>query len=187
MINVDPPLYILLLAMQLFTKPIEKESSLSNREIAIEIYLLESDKIRYSDNSMAFYPDESDLPLLPLITNEEIVSYRKKVPSSQDDTVYLLRLNKTGIEKIRKLTNVQISRGRPFAICINRKPVFGGYFWQSFSSYSCDWIVIPLDFASGELSILNGYPSTKFSRVDEDLRKSSVLSEAFEDRSRSNK
>ncbi|WP_214293284.1 hypothetical protein, partial [Escherichia coli] len=102
---------------------------------------------------MAFFPNESDLPQSPLITNEEIISYQLKWDSASNDSVYILELKDAGIDKVRHLTNVGVRQGKPFALCVNRKPVFGGYFWSPFSSYSCDWIVIPLNSLNGGYSI----------------------------------
>lgn len=66
----------------------------------------------------------------PLITDSEIISLNLKKGT--------IKLSKTGIEKIDKL-RIPVKEGTQFAICVNKKPLLTGYFWNFFSSYGSTW------------------------------------------------
>jgi hypothetical protein len=53
-----------------------------------------------------------------------------------------------------------LTHGKPFALAIDRKIIYTGYFWASFSSSGCDWVVIdPLNISGeNELKVRLGYP-----------------------------
>jgi len=50
--------------------------------------------------------------------------------------------------------------GSAFALTIDKEVIYTGYFWASFSSLMCDWIIIdPLNISGkNELTVKLGYP-----------------------------
>ena len=60
-------------------------------------------------------------------------------------------LNSVGPEKLH---------GKPFAIAINQKPLYTGYFWAAFSSSICDWVYIDPIMVDGYnfIEVRLGYP-----------------------------
>jgi hypothetical protein len=50
--------------------------------------------------------------------------------------------------------------GKPFAIAINQKPLYTGYFWAAFSSSICDWVYIDPIMVDGYnfIEVRLGYP-----------------------------
>jgi hypothetical protein len=147
----------------------------------IEIYLIGEREDRQLRGATQFF-----LPVVlttsdsVFISDSEILSY-EIIETSTDSTCikYYLNLTENGRRKMARLGLVELSGGRKFAISVNGKPVYGGYFWNLLSSYSCDWIVIPAKL-SEKLSIEAGYPNKAFTNRHVDPRDNRILVEAFE-------
>ncbi len=72
----------------------------------------------------------------PFINNDEIIML---------DTVSgKIKLSANAINKIISL-KPSMKEGIQFVICKNKKPLFTGYFWSSFSSYGSTWNCIEYD------------------------------------------
>lgn len=107
-------------------------------QAAIEIYLVNRSNYEsvYDNSKNEFiYADKfeaakNDLKTFPLISESEIINI--------DTVAGTINLSKSGVDKIIKL-QPNMKHGIPFAICVNRVPVFTGYFWSTFSSYGSTW------------------------------------------------
>ncbi|PZR23081.1 MAG: hypothetical protein DI539_03930 [Flavobacterium psychrophilum] len=77
----------------------------------------------------------SDLEKTPLISDEEITYLNLK---SKEDKIVISPLAAKRIYKMYP----ENSYGNQFAITIDGKPVFTGYFWSYMSRYWCDWYQI---------------------------------------------
>lgn len=115
---------------------------------AVDIYLLKS--FSRVENSSAI--DETTVVLedTPLITYDEIVSY------SPNEHMFVLKDDAS-----ISIPN-SISTDKAFAVAIDRKVVYTGYFVSGFSSIVCSWTVIdPLRSSStNSLIVQMGYPQS---------------------------
>ncbi len=77
-----------------------------------------------------FEATEEMLDSVPLIINDDIICL---------DTISgQIKLSANAINKIVSL-KPSMKEGIKFAICKNKRPLFTGYFWSSFSSYGSMW------------------------------------------------
>ncbi|UCH15765.1 MAG: hypothetical protein JSV22_07305 [Bacteroidales bacterium] len=125
----------------------EKDSK-NEQEIKGDVYfyLLKSYKTR--DNSSEIIVRTAQIADKPLIDYKDIISY------NSDLSVY--NISKKAREKILGLIT-EVS-GPAFAVTIDEKIIYAGYFWPATSSVSCDWTSIdPLfvDFWDG-LKVMPG-------------------------------
>ena len=72
-------------------------------------------------------------------------------------------------------------QGIAFAVTVNDEIIYTGYFWPSFSSQSCGWVVIdPLSIGFGNSMRVNlGYPSQEFATGVTDNRNASQILDVF--------
>ena len=114
----------------------------------VELYLIES----YStvDNTMEIDETSIITKQQPLINYSDILSY--------DADEYMFTISENAKSTIQSI-NVPVS-GMPFALKANNEIIYTGYFWPSFSSTSCFWVVIdPIQLILGnELKVELGYP-----------------------------
>lgn len=116
----------------------------------VEFYLLES----YETISGTFQIDESTIVLeeQALISYDDLLSY---YPS-----LYAFSLTETAKTKIKELEHSV--HGIAFAVVVDEKLLYSAYFWPSYSSMSCDWVVTDptgLDIYN-QLRIQIGYPGS---------------------------
>jgi hypothetical protein len=103
----------------------------------------------------------------PLIGVGDIISY--------DRRNHQMALTKDAFERISGL-QVPV-RGRSFAVCVDRQPVYWGAFWVAYSSMSFDGVTIWKPLGTEEASVIRlelGYPGASFYR-GEDPRNSAVV------------
>jgi hypothetical protein len=124
----------------------ENEVSSGNK---VELYLI--DTFNAIDNTEQIIEASVVLAPEPLIYYEDILSY--------DQDEFLFRISEKAISAIEQL-NVPVN-GIAFAIAVDRKLIYSGYFWPSYSSATCQWVYtdpLMIDFYEG-LKIMIGYPS----------------------------
>ena len=91
---------------------------------------------------------------------------------------HILRLTEDSAKRIRELS-VPVS-GEPFALKVNGKEMYSGYFWTSISSVSCNGVVIDvLKIQDNCVRIEKGYPSESFF-TGEDPRNRKEIFEYFQ-------
>ena len=116
----------------------------------VEFFLLKEYEVIGNSHQI----DHSSLILSadPLIEYSDIESY--------DESNFTYKLSSAGQGKIKNLEHSV--RGVAFAVTANDELVYTAYFWPSYSSTSCDWIVadpIPIEY-SGLCTMKLGYAST---------------------------
>lgn len=120
----------------------KKETTKSGK--VIEIYLLKS-YIRETNGSIS----NNSL----VLEDSAVVKYEDILWYDSDTHIF-----KVSSKTANWLNDSQI-HGKAFAIAINKEIIYTGYFWASFSSSFCNWVVIdPLNYGNNELSVELGYP-----------------------------
>lgn len=140
-------LLLILCCLQLSSCKKENDTEKSDRKI--ELYLLKS--FTKAVNGYAININSVVLNDTALIKYEDIQWY--------DSVNYTFKISdKPAIW----LNDVQYNQTheRAFAITIEKRIIYTGYFWAGFSSAICDWIVIdPLNYSGkNELTVNLGYP-----------------------------
>lgn len=135
----------------------------------VEWYLLESyDNI---DQTEAIALQSVQIADDPVIPYSEIISYNSRE--------YLLKISSKAAEAIEALEHSVF--GLPFAVVADDQVIYTGYFWPSYSSASCTWIVIDPLMISGknELEIRLGYPGLLEGAVIPDERNNARILDIF--------
>lgn len=147
----------------------------------IEIYLLTSleaetgkdDTVRSSSTALLS---------LPFIADGEILGYKIGQDYQGQKPSYSIVLNNVARAKLNKL-NIPVCCGRHFVITVNKRPIFDGYFWCTYSSYSCGFLTVETP-SSNDLKIQNGYPKEHSFGEHPDPRGDVVLLQAFRESER---
>lgn len=88
-----------------------------------------------------FEVTSNQIDSIPFISNSEIKSL---------DTVHSkIQFSGTVLEKILKI-KPNTKTGVQFVICLNKKPIFTGYFWSKYSSYGSTWNCFEYDQRASE-------------------------------------
>jgi len=151
----------------------------------IEVYLVNMTSfVDTTENKTGQYFDclESDIPDSSFLTDNDIIGYEiRRNSSEQNDrkNFYYIRLNTSGKNKLSELKNILLCCGTRFVLTVDRKPIFGGYFWNPLSSFGCAWLTIPI-LNSERIEILRGLPYEYFTNKHNDPRGDKRLIEAFQ-------
>jgi hypothetical protein len=115
---------------------------------SVEIYLLED--FETIDQTCRIKLSSVTIKQLPIIRYEEIESY--------NSSEYLFKISDEAVDKIDSLEHSVF--GIAFAVTADKEIIYTGYFWPSYSSLGCQWIIIdPLMWrGDNELRIELGYP-----------------------------
>lgn len=158
-----------MLALSLFA--CEKTDHEITKGDKVELYLLESyTKIENTraqiDESTVITHDS------PLITYSDFLSY--------DKSEYAFELSDEAKSTIMDLEHSVA--GIAFAIKVDDDLIYTGYFWPSYSSASCDWVVIdPMHLYLGNTLLLRmGYPGPPEGVVIPDNRNDIRILNVFE-------
>lgn len=145
------------------------EKYTGNAEGEVELYLLES--YEYLDQSWGIEKSSAEVESEPLITYSEFKSYNSKK--------YFFSITKSAAEKVENLDHSL--NGLAFAIVANEEVIYTAYFWPSYSSASCDWVVVdPLMLGgSKELHVQLGYPGLLDGMQIPDERNNEVILDIF--------
>ncbi len=145
------PQIIILLGLILFSFACQKESDLNIPFInvkGISLHLLDAYEI--DGNSRAI--DESSVRLSKdaLLSDGDFISY--------DSNLHTFTISTSGRQRIKDLEHS--TSGIPFALLADGALIYTAYFWPSYSSASCDWIVTdPIIMPDNTLSMKLGYAS----------------------------
>lgn len=124
------------------------EKNQTNVTGEVELYLLQS----YStiDQTCAIDASSVELKDKPLISYSDFKSY--------DAKEYIFKISDRASKAVESLEH-DVS-GLPFAVVADNQLIYSGYFWPSYSSAMCQWIVIDPFMISGknELRLRLGYP-----------------------------
>lgn len=113
----------------------------------VELYLLESFKtIGYTRIDEKTVVTKAQ----PLVTYSNFLSY--------DPTKFTFKISAGARAAIENIKHSVF--GTAFAIKANNELIYTGYFWPSYSSASCDWVIIdPIMFTpANEMKVVIGYP-----------------------------
>lgn len=126
----------------------------------IELYLIDT----YSKIGYSYQIDESSVVTknTPLISYADFLSY--------DSSEYTFELSDRALAAIKNLEHSV--HGLPFAIKANDTLIYTGYFWPSYSSAGCDWVVIDPIMASirNKIEVRLGYPGLIEGKTIQDKR-----------------
>ena len=138
---------VLILFISMYFTSCEKDNTASNSKV--EFYLLTSFKKKY--DSFKIIDGSAIISDTALIKYDEIISYNKNK--------YSFKVSDRIVGWLNDFENNPI-HGTAFALTIDKEVIYTGYFWASFSSLMCDWIVIdPLNISGkNELTVKLGYP-----------------------------
>lgn len=135
----------------------------------VELYLLNSYETIGATNQI----DEKTIVTKPqpLVTYADFLSY---APGS-----FTFKISDTAKEAIKSLEHSV--HGIAFAIKANDVLIYSGYFWPSFSSASCDWVVIdPMMLLIGnDLRVELGYPGLREDQTIPDKRNDKRILDIF--------
>lgn len=132
----------------LLTCGCEKNESNVNSNEKIELYLIDT----YSKIGYSYQIDENSVVTknTPLIYYSDFLSY--------DSTECTFEVSDKAVAAIKNLEHSV--HGLPFAIKANDTLIYTGYFWPSYSSASCNWVVIDPIMTSlyQKIQVRLGYP-----------------------------
>lgn len=136
----------------------------------VELYLLDT----YSKIENSFQIDETTIKTQasPLISYTDFISY--------DSINYTFELSDKAKNTIENMEHSV--HGVAFAVKANGIPIYSGYFWPSYSSASCDWVVIDPMMTSidNKIKVRLGYPGLIQGQVIPDKRNDSRIIKIFE-------
>jgi len=119
-----------------------------NAEGEVELYLLES----YETAELSCAIDKASVEIRkhPLIAYSDFISYNSKK--------HIFTIKKSAAKDVEELEHSV--HGLPFAVVADEDVIYTGYFWPSYSSAICQWIVIDpfMMFGENELRVQLGYP-----------------------------
>lgn len=136
----------------------------------VEIYLLGTE----AERPMPSRIEESNLPF---IADSEILGYEVIQRHPNREATYSIVFSEAARDKLSKL-DVPVCCGRHFVVAVNKSPIFDGYFWSTYSSYSCDFLVAEVS-PLNNFKIRNGYPKEHSFGNLPDPRRDRRLLQAF--------
>jgi len=138
----------------------DKNDNQNKNDGVIEFYLL--DTFAKIDNSCQIDETTVITESSPLVYYSDILSY--------DSADYTFELSDRAIDAIENLEHSVI--GLAFAVKANNILIYTGYFWPSYSSASCDWIVMdPTMLGIGnKIQVRLGYPGLIQGQIIPDKR-----------------
>lgn len=126
----------------------ENKNTDGNLNTGVELYLVTS----YSKIGTTSHINENSVVTqsTPLIRYSDFLSY--------DSAHFTFELTDSAVRVIKSL-KLSVS-GLPFAVKADNRLIYTGYFWPTYSSLSCDWIVIdPMMVTIGnKIQVRLGYP-----------------------------
>lgn len=136
------------LLVLLFTTTTSCDKWSGDAEGDVELYLLES--YETEDRTWAILSSSIRLQEAPLIAYPDFKSYNSKK--------HIFKISAAAAQVVKDQEHSVT--GLAFAVTANGEVVYTGYFWPTYSSASCQWIVIDPLMISGEneLRVELGYP-----------------------------
>jgi len=146
-----------------------KNENTDPKDGKVELFLLDS----YKTIGNSYQIDEKTIitKSKPLVTYSDFLSY--------DSKTFSFKISDTAKENIKNLNHSVY--GIAFAIKANNVLMYTGYFWPSYSSASCDWVVIDPGMLtlSNELSVQLGYPGFREDQIIPDNRNDQRILDIF--------
>ena len=147
----------------------DKNENTNPKNGSVELFLLDS----YKTIGSTYQIDEKTIVTKsqPLVTYSNFLSY--------DPSTFTFKISDTAKEAIKSLEHSV--HGIAFAIKANHVLIYTGYFWPSYSSASCDWVVIDpgMLLISNELIVQLGYPGLIEGQIIADKRNDKRILDIF--------
>jgi hypothetical protein len=125
----------------------DKNENANPKDGRVELFLLDS----YKTIGNTYQIDEKTIiaKSKPLVTYSDFLSY--------DPNTFSFKISDAAKEDIKSLKHSV--HGIAFAVKANNVLIYSGYFWPSYSSASCDWVVIDpmMLLISNELMVQLGH------------------------------
>lgn len=161
--------FVLFVTLNFIFIACDKNENTNPKYGSVELFLLDSYKTIGSTNQI----DEKTIitKSQPLVTYSDFQSYE---PSK-----FTFIISNTAKESIKSLKHSV--NGIAFAIKGNNDLIYSGYFWPSYSSASCSWVVIdPMRLSlDNELNVRLGYPGLIEGQVIPDKRNDKRILDIF--------
>jgi hypothetical protein len=127
----------------------EKYQSLRHQGYGLEFYLIKD--FQRIGSTAKIINNSVTLSDSVIIYYDEIVSY--------NSNTYTFTLTESSAKRLNDFNNNYI-HGTPFAVVIDEKVIYTGYFWCGFSSATVDWVTIdPLNYSGkNQFKVSLGYP-----------------------------
>lgn len=146
-----------------------ESENMDNIGSMVELYLIED--FETINNSFVINESTVKTKHTPIITYSDFISY--------NSSNYTFEISDAAKKKIENLEHSV--HGIAFALKVDNVVIYTGYFWPSYSSMSCPWIVTdPMRLYSGNnLTISLGYPSLMDGEEIVDRRNDSAILDVF--------
>ena len=138
---------------------------------SIELYILSDTKATIKNGlATEFDIDETDLPALPFIRDDDIDYY-----DTSNNKIFITKDAANRIATLKPKLNV----GIPFVLTVDRQPILTGYIWNTVSSFGCASYVL---FNSNDTvqSLLKGLPEYSYANSIIEKRKNYFFIRALE-------
>ena len=135
----------------------------------VELYLLDS--YQTEDQTWAIISSSITLHEAPLIAYPDFKSYNSKK--------HIFKISDAAAQAV--MDQEHSVHGLAFAVTANGELVYTGYFWPSYSSAGCQWIVIDplMMFGDNELRVVLGYPGLMEGADIPDERNNELILDIF--------
>jgi len=161
--------FTLLVVLHFIFAACGKKENTDTNSGGVELYLLDS----YKTTNSSYQIDEGTIVTKsqPLLTYSNFLFY--------DSSKYTFHISDAAKATIKDM-DFSV-HGIAFAIKANNVLIYSGYFWPSYSSASCSWVVIdPIMLGSGnELNVELGYPGLIEGTVIPDKRNDQRILDIF--------
>ena len=143
----------------------DKNENTNYKDGGVELFLLDS----YQTIGSTYQIDEKTI----VTKSQSLVTYSDF--QSYDPSTFTFKISNTAKESIKSLDHSV--HGIAFAIKANNVLIYSGYFWPSYSSASCDWVVIDpmMLLISNELTVQLGYSSSKVELIPDKRNDKRIL------------
>lgn len=135
----------------------------------VEFFLLDS--YETYGNTPAIDATTAVLENTPFLSYADLVSYNSET--------YTFELSAAGVEAVKDQSYPV--DGKAFGVVANGNLIYTGYFWPSYSSMSCHWVVIDptLTEINNQLRVRLGYPGEANDGSIPDERNEDVILDVF--------
>jgi len=143
----------------------DKNENTNSQNGTVELFLLNS----YKTIGNTYQIDEKTIVTKsqPFVTYSDFQSY--------DPSTFTFKISNTAKESIKSLKHSV--HGIAFAVKANNVLIYTGYFWPSYSSASCDWVVIDpmMLLISNELTVQLGHSPSKVELIPDKRNDKRIL------------
>jgi hypothetical protein len=162
-------LTIIFLGLSQFLTGCDKEGTVKIAGKDVELYFIES----YETTDIQYQIDKNSVTTNtnPLLYYSDFLSY--------DSNNYVFVISEESKNRIKNLEHSV--HGIPFVFKVGNEIIYTGYFWPSYSSQSCDWIVIdPFSIdTDNQMKVELGYPGSFLGIEIPDDRNASQILDVF--------